>query len=68
MRLGDAYEKLGVEAELDVARLELYDLAQSLSLVEGPLRILQTDFPNKPFMQMLVSIHTEKVLRLTMTP
>jgi hypothetical protein len=68
MRLGDAYEKLGVEVELDAARMDLYDLAQSLSLVEGPLRILETDFPNKPFMRMLVSIHTEKVLRLTMTP
>lgn len=40
MRLGDAYEKLGVEVELDAARMDLYDLAQSLSLVEGPLLIL----------------------------
>ncbi|WP_240229542.1 hypothetical protein [Devosia lacusdianchii] len=65
MRLGDAYGELGINVELDPARMHFYELAQSLSLIEGPLRILQTDFPDKPFMRMLVSIHTDKVLRLT---
>lgn len=68
MRLGDAYGELGIDVELDPARMHFYELAQSLSLVEGPLRILQTDFPDKPFMRMLVSIHTDKVLRLTQAP
>jgi hypothetical protein len=65
MRFGRSYEKLGVEAELDPARLAFYELARSLSLVEGPLRILETDFPHREFMQGIVNSHTGKVLRLS---
>lgn len=65
MRFGASYEILGIDVELDRARLALYELARSLSLVEGPLRILETDFPNRDFMRGIVTWHTGKVLRLS---
>ncbi|MDB5540870.1 MAG: hypothetical protein JWQ89_2597, partial [Devosia sp.] len=64
MRFGNSYEALGIEVELDPARLALYELARSLSLVEGPLRILETDFPHRDLMRSIVTTHTGKVLRL----
>lgn len=64
MRFGQSYEALGIEVELDPARMALYELARSLSLVEGPLRILETDFPHRDFMRSIVTVHTAKVLRL----
>jgi hypothetical protein len=49
MRFGDAYPVLR-QAGLDPNRLELYRYAQVLSLIEGPLRIAATDFPNRQWM------------------
>lgn len=63
MRLGPAYADLGA-FELDPARLAFYVLAQSLSLIEGPLRIADTDFPGRAFMLELAAGHTKKVLQL----
>jgi hypothetical protein len=64
MRFRKAYAGLCIGLDLDPARLDFYELARSLSLVEGPLRILETDFPNRAFMQGIVTWHTGKVLRL----
>ena len=65
MRLGPEYARLQIGLDLDPARLKFYDLAQSLSLVEGPLRIADGDFPDREWMLWLAGVHTEKVLRLT---
>jgi Phosphotransferase enzyme family len=65
MRFGEACDQLGIDVDLDPARLDFYELARSLSLVEGPLRILETDFPDKDFMRGIVTWHTDKVLRLS---
>jgi len=65
MRFGSSYEALGIDVELDPERMALYELARSLSLVEGPLRILETDFPDREFMRGIVTWHTGKVLRLS---
>ncbi len=65
MRFGKSYEMLGIDVELDPSRMALYELARSLSLVEGPLRILETDFPDRDFMRGIVNWHTGKVLRLS---
>ncbi len=64
MRLGDAYAGLGFSLALDPDRLALYELARSLSLVEGPLRIIKTDFPHRDFMLGIAKAHTAKVLRV----
>lgn len=65
MRFGRSYLALGIDVELDPERMALYELARSLSLVEGPLRILETDFPDRDFMRGIVTWHTGKVLRLS---
>jgi aminoglycoside phosphotransferase (APT) family kinase protein len=49
IRFGDRYPSLGA-FELDAARLELYRYAQMLSLIEGPLRVGDTDFPDRAWM------------------
>ncbi len=63
MRLGPVYSDLGT-FDLDPARRSLYVLAQSLSLIEGPLRIAETDFPGRAFMLEIAAGHTKKVLQL----
>lgn len=64
MRLGAAYADLDARFDLDPARTGLYVLAQSLSLIEGPLRIADTDFPGRAFMLEIAAGHTKKVLQL----
>jgi hypothetical protein len=49
MRFEEDYPRLG-PVPLDDARLELYRYAQVLSLIEGPLRIADTDFPDREWM------------------
>lgn len=65
MRFGEMYEALEMQIELDPVRMAFYELTQSISLVEGPLRILNTDFPDKAFMQGIIAIHTDNIIRLT---
>ena len=67
MRFGRAYEPLHAPG-LDPARLRFYEFAQSLSLIEGPLRIADGDFPDRDFMRGIANWHTDKVLRLTELP
>jgi hypothetical protein len=61
MRFGRTYERLRPEG-LDEHRLRLYELAQSLSLIEGPLRIADGDYPDREFMLGIANGHIEKVL------
>lgn len=61
MRFGDAYSALR-PVDLDLHRLEFYRYAQVLSLIEGPLRIADTDFPNRQWMLDLAEWNITKAL------
>jgi len=61
LRFGTAYPALR-PVGLDPDRLELYRFAQTLSLIEGPLRIANTDFPNRQWMLDLAERNITKVL------
>ncbi|BFU43650.1 phosphotransferase [Krasilnikovia sp. MM14-A1004] len=61
LRFGDAYPALR-PVELDPHRLELYRYAQVLSLIEGPLRIADTDFPDRQWMLDLAEWNITKAL------
>lgn len=61
IRFGEQYPLLRPEG-LDERRLRFYQLAQHLSLVAGPLRLLDGDFPNREFMLGIVAHHTERLL------
>ncbi|MEU4222025.1 phosphotransferase [Actinoplanes sp. NPDC026623] len=61
MRFGDAYSALR-PVGLDPHRLEFYRYAQVLSLIEGPLRIADTDFPNRRWMLDLAEWNITKAL------
>jgi tRNA A-37 threonylcarbamoyl transferase component Bud32 len=63
LRFGPSYERLRAPG-LDEARLRFYEFAQSLSLIEGPLRIADGDFPARDLMLDIANWHTGKVLRL----
>lgn len=63
LRFGSQYEPLQVP-DLDPARMRFYEFAQSLSLIEGPLRIADGDFPHRDAMIEIATLHTDKVLRL----
>jgi hypothetical protein len=59
LRFDDAdYSRLGLPA-VDEARVAFYDLAQRISLVEGPLRIAETDFPGRDWMLDLAQWHID---------
>ncbi|MGC4894383.1 phosphotransferase family protein [Micromonospora sp. DT31] len=64
MRFGDSYPALR-PVDLDPHRLELYRYAQTLSLIEGPLRIADTDFPDREWMLDLAEHHITKALAAT---
>ncbi|WFE29052.1 phosphotransferase [Solwaraspora sp. WMMD791] len=61
MRFGAAYPALR-PVDLDLHRLEFYRYAQVLSLIEGPLRIADTDFPNRQWMLDLAEWNVTKAL------
>ncbi|NUW32607.1 phosphotransferase [Nonomuraea sp. SMC257] len=63
IRFGEQYEDLRVDG-LDERRTELYRLAQHLSLVAGPLRLLDGDFPDRRFMEEIAAHHTGVTLEL----
>jgi hypothetical protein len=48
--------------DLDDARMDFYRLAQSLSLIEGPLRIADGDFPHRDAMVDIAEWHIDAVL------
>ncbi|MET9229574.1 phosphotransferase [Lentzea sp. NPDC003310] len=59
MRFGPHYRPV---AGLDPARTALYRLAQHLSLAEGPLRLLDGDFPHRDAMREIAEHNVERVL------
>jgi hypothetical protein len=61
MRFGDEYQRLQ-QPGLDSARLNFYRLAQSLSLIEGPLRLADGDFPDHDSMLNIAQWHIKEVL------
>jgi aminoglycoside phosphotransferase (APT) family kinase protein len=61
MRFGDTYPVLRT-VDLDADRLEFYRYAQVLSLIEGPLRIADTDFPDRQWMLDLAELNIAKAL------
>ena len=61
MRFGEAYPALH-PVDLDLDRLALYRYAQVLSLIEGPLRIADTDFPDRRWMRDLAEWNIRKAL------
>jgi hypothetical protein len=61
LRFGPEYRWLA-EPGLDGHRLRFYEFAQSLSLIEGPLRLADTDFPYRDAMLGIAEHHIAKVL------
>jgi hypothetical protein len=61
LRFGADYPRLGPSA-MDEARVAFYDLAQRISLVEGPLRIAATDYPDREWMLDCARWHTGRLL------
>jgi Phosphotransferase enzyme family len=61
MRFAAAYATLELPG-LDPDRLELYRYAQVLSLIEGPLRIAATDYPERDWMLELADGNITKAL------
>ncbi|MFI6814244.1 hypothetical protein ACIBG7_17655 [Nonomuraea sp. NPDC050328] len=66
IRFGEHYPALAVPG-LDERRLRFYRLAQHLSLVAGPLRLLDGDFPDRAFMAGIAEHHTGQALAV-LTP
>lgn len=59
LRFGSHYRPVD---GLDPARLALYRLAHYLSLVEGPLRLLDGDFPHRDAMREIAEQNIERAL------
>jgi hypothetical protein len=63
LRFGERYAALS-RPGLDPRRLGLYALAMHLSLVAGPLRLLDGDFPDREFMHAIVEHNLREALAL----
>jgi len=63
LRFGPEYHRLRAP-DLDEHRLRFYRLAMHLSLVAGPLRLLDGDFPDREPMRAIAEYNIEKTLRL----
>ena len=63
LRFGEHYPALHT-VDLDPARMALYRLVHHLSLVAGPLILLDGDFPDRAFMRGIAEWHTEQVLAI----
>jgi Phosphotransferase enzyme family len=63
LRYGSYYRRLA-RADLDQRRMALYELAMRLSLVAGPLRILDGDFPDREGMLEIADYNTRATLDL----
>ena len=62
-RFGQAYRQLA-RTDLDPARLRLYTLCLRLSLIAGPLRLLDTEFPDRDGMLAIVKSNVQAALEL----
>ncbi|MFG2303967.1 phosphotransferase family protein [Actinacidiphila glaucinigra] len=63
LRFGERYAALS-RPGLDPARLDLFMLAMRLSLVAGPLRILDGDFPHRALMRGIADHNAKEALAL----
>lgn len=63
LRFGEQYPALS-RPGLDPARLDLFMLAMRLSLVAGPLRLLDGDFPHRALMQGIAEHNANEALAL----
>ncbi|MGW2783584.1 phosphotransferase [Streptomyces populi] len=63
IRFGEFYPVLA-RPGLDPRRLDLYRLAMRLSLVAGPLRLLDGDFPDRAFMHGIAEHNLREALAL----
>jgi hypothetical protein len=63
LRFGEHYPALA-RPGLDPRRLDLYLLAMRLSLVAGPLRLLDGDFPDRAFMRGIAEHNAREALAL----
>lgn len=61
LRFGRHYEWLRVSG-LDERRMRLYALALDLSLIEGPLRLLDGDYPEREMMLAIASSAVDRAL------
>jgi hypothetical protein len=62
LRFGRHYESLRVSG-LDERRMSLYTLALDLSLIEGPLRLLDGgDYPERELMLAIAAAAVDRVL------
>jgi Phosphotransferase enzyme family len=61
LRFGEHYGSLHADG-LDEERLRFYGLAMHLSLIAGPLRLLDGDFPDRGPMMRIVEYNIEKAL------
>jgi Phosphotransferase enzyme family len=61
LRYGSYYQRLA-RTDLDERRMSLYELAMHLSLVAGPLRILDGDFPDRAEMLEIADYNTRATL------
>ena len=61
IRFGKQYQPLQ-RAGLDERRMALYTLAICLSLVAGPLRLLDGDFPDRDGMISIVEANIQRTL------
>jgi hypothetical protein len=67
MRFKGHYRLLRATA-LDERRMRLYRLAEHLSLVAGPLRLADTDFPDRDFMVEIAMAHADRALGYLQPP
>jgi hypothetical protein len=61
MRFDEHYRSFDTSG-LDEQRLRLYELAMHISLVAGPLRLLDGDFPDRAFMLQIIEDHSRPLL------
>ncbi|GCE09438.1 phosphotransferase [Dictyobacter aurantiacus] len=61
LRFGDHYQWLRA-SDLDEQRMQFYALAMYLSLVSGPLRLLDGDFPDRAAMMEIAQSNIQRVL------
>ncbi|MFF0010223.1 phosphotransferase family protein [Streptomyces sp. NPDC005374] len=67
IRFGPHYDALrgaGLSVDLDEDRMRLYRLAMHVSLVAGPLRLVEGDFPNPEWMREIAESNLVRVLEL----
>jgi hypothetical protein len=64
LRFGSPYHQVLARADLDERRMAFYTLAMRLSLVAGPLRLLDGDFPDRAFMLEIAEHNLRETLAL----